>query len=169
MSGVYKLKIEESEDDLKKLLRQQKTGSGKERIQLLYLLKTKQAETIQAAAALLGRHRVTVQKWLRTYRKGGITKLLATQTPTGRPRAIPSWAEAALQKRLMQPGGFRDYQEICDWLKSDLGIKAKYKTVHKLVHERLQASPKIPRPVSVEQSTERREDYKKNSVKTWQC
>lgn len=55
MAGVYKLEIEESEEDLKQLLRGQKTASAKEQIQLLYLLKTKQAETVQAAAALPGR------------------------------------------------------------------------------------------------------------------
>lgn len=43
-----------------------------------------------------------------------------------------------------------------------MGLEVKYKTVHKLVYYRLQASPKVPRPVSVEQSVKRMEDYKKN-------
>jgi hypothetical protein len=38
MAGVYKIEISESEAELKELLRQEKTGSGKERIQVLYLL-----------------------------------------------------------------------------------------------------------------------------------
>ncbi|WP_420372176.1 hypothetical protein [Microcystis aeruginosa] len=37
MAGVYKIEISESEAELKELLRQEKTGSGKERIQALYL------------------------------------------------------------------------------------------------------------------------------------
>jgi hypothetical protein len=32
MAGVYKIEISESEAELKQLLRQEKTGSGKERI-----------------------------------------------------------------------------------------------------------------------------------------
>ena len=60
MSGVYHLEITESEDELKALLRTQTTASSKERIQFLYLLKSDQALTIQQAARLLGRHRVTV-------------------------------------------------------------------------------------------------------------
>lgn len=52
MAGVYKLEIKESEAELKQLLRQ-KTAQGKERVQLLYLLKTAQAKTIQAASQLL--------------------------------------------------------------------------------------------------------------------
>ncbi|MEO1509664.1 MAG: hypothetical protein AAFU84_18655 [Cyanobacteria bacterium J06633_23] len=61
MSGVYHLEITESEDELKALLRSQKTALSKERIQFLYLLKSEQASTIQQAAKLLGRHRVTLK------------------------------------------------------------------------------------------------------------
>ena len=38
MAGVCKIEIAETEEELKKLLSQHKTGSGKERLQLLYLL-----------------------------------------------------------------------------------------------------------------------------------
>ena len=65
MAGVYKLEISETAADLKQRLRTQKTASDKERLPLLYLLKTGQATPIQSAATLLGRHRVTVQEWLR--------------------------------------------------------------------------------------------------------
>lgn len=161
MAGVYKLEFNESEAELKHLLRQQKTATGKERVQLLYLLKSEQAETVQEAAQLLGRHRVTVQDWLRRYREGGLERMLESKARSGRPRVIPQWAEVALSKRLQQPQGFDGYQAICDWLESQLGIKAEYKTVHQLVHYRLQASLKVPRPVSIEQSTAQMEAYKK--------
>lgn len=161
MAGVYKLEISESEEDLKQSLREQKTASGKERVQLLYLLKSKQAATVQQAAQLLGRNRVSVQKWLRRYRAGGLAEMLERKEPCGRPRAIPAWAEASLKKRLQEPEGFDGYGAICGWFETQLGFEAKYKTVHKLVYYRLQASPKVPRPLSVEQSCERMEAYKK--------
>ncbi|MGL5922221.1 hypothetical protein [Chroococcidiopsis sp.] len=63
MSGRVKLNIVESEQTLKTLLRQQKTVTGKERVQALYLLKTQQVETVQHLAVVLGRNRVTVQRW----------------------------------------------------------------------------------------------------------
>lgn len=165
MAGIYKLEIQESADDLKQLLRHQKVASSKERIQLLYLLKTQQAKTVQEAGRLLGRHRVTLQEWLRRYRDKGLDGLLESKTRSGRPRVIPAWAEVALLKRLQERQGFDGYQEICDWLKTQLGIEVKYKTVHQLVHYRLQSSPKVPRPVSVEQSSERMEAYKKTSLR----
>ena len=103
MAGVYHLNIHESEAELKKLLRKEKTGSGKERIQLLYLLKSQRAKTITQASELLGRHRVTLQDWLAKYRRGGLESLLGRGTSPGRPRKIPSWAEKALAKRLQDP------------------------------------------------------------------
>ncbi|MFN5862980.1 MAG: hypothetical protein ACK451_13565 [Pseudanabaena sp.] len=42
------------------MLGRQKTGSDKERVQVLYLLKSKQVGTVQAAAQLIGRNRSTV-------------------------------------------------------------------------------------------------------------
>ncbi len=161
MAGVYQLEITETEDELKHLLRTQKTASAKERVQLLYLLQSGQAKTVDCAASLLGRHRVTVQKWLRLYRKGGLAGLLERKSPPGRKHSIPAWAQDALRKRLQQPEGFNSYGEICQWLQTQLGISAPYKTVHQLVHYRLGASPKVARPESVNNTDERVEAYKK--------
>ena len=69
MLGVYKIEISESEEELKETLGKQKTASDKERVQVLYLLKSKQAETVQTAAKLVSRDRVTVQEWFKEYRE----------------------------------------------------------------------------------------------------
>ena len=145
MSGIYKLEIQESQDDLKALLKQQKTVSDRERVQLLYLLKSGQAKTLQQAAELLGRHRVTIQTWARHYRQGGLSKLLSHQPHIGRQSNLPPWAETALKQRLEQPEGFESYEAIRQWLQTALGIVAPYKTVHKWVHYRLKATPKVAR------------------------
>jgi transposase len=65
---------------------------------------------------------------------------------------------------LEQTEGFNSYGEICQWLQTQFGIRASYKTVHQLVHYRLGASPKVARPVSVDHTDEQVEAYKK----TWQ-
>lgn len=161
MAGVYKLEIQESVEELKQLLGAQTTAKGKERLQVLYLLQTKQARTVQAAADLIGRNRVTVQDWLQQYRNGGIEALLTSKKRTGRPRNLPNWAEQALFKRLQEPEGFESYQAICDWLDNKLGLSIPYKTVHKWVYQRLGGLPKVPRPQSVKQSKEQLEAYKK--------
>jgi len=168
MAGVYKITIKEDESELKQLLTAQKKGESRERVQLLYLLKSQQAKTVTAAAKIIGRNRVTVQDWMSRYRAGGIEQLLEKKISSGRPRIVPKWAEKTLEKQLSEREGFNSYQEIQQWLEEKLGIEVKYKTVYKLVHERLKASPKVARPVSKLQSNDRKEDYKKNSLKTSQ-
>lgn len=64
MSGVLKIQIKESEKDLRELLKQQKEAKKRERLQMLYWLKTRQAETVDHLAVLLGYHRTTVSRWL---------------------------------------------------------------------------------------------------------
>lgn len=135
-------------------------------VQLLYLIKTGHGQTISHAAEILGRNRVTLHKWIRQYLCGGIEGLLKQKHSSGRPRVIPQWAEKALEKRLHEPQGFNGYQEIVEWLEQNLGINTCYKTVHKLVHYRLSSSPKVPRPISVEQSKPQVEAFKKTLHKT---
>lgn len=151
MSGVYKLEIQETQDQLKALLRTQKTASDKERVQLLYLLKSQQAKTLQQAATLLGRHRVTIQTWARNYREGGLEQLLSHKPHPGAPSTLPKWAEAKLKQRLEQPEGFESYGAVQQWLATELGLEVPYKTVHKWVHYRLKASPKVVRSQSNKQ------------------
>ena len=161
MSGVYHLEIIESEKELKTLLGNQKTASDKERIQLLYLLKSGQAKTIQQAASLLGRHRVTLQKWAQRYRQGGLEQLLSHSPRSGAKSTLSDAAETALKNRLEQPEGFESYEAIQHWLATELGIVAPYKTVHKWVYYRLGASPKVVRPKSDKQDEAQLTAYKK--------
>lgn len=162
MSGVVKIDITESSEFLKTLLSQQKTATGKERVQALYLLRTQQVESVQHLAAVLGRNRVTVQRWLSQYRTGGLQKLLAANKPKGRPMSIPEWAILALKPELLDPEGFETYGEIQTWLQAVLGIEANYHVVHNLVRYKLKAKLKVPRPNSKEQDPQAIEDFKKN-------
>ena len=91
------------------MLGKQKTASDKERVQVLYLLRSKQAETVQTAAKLVGRNRVAVQEWLKEYREGGISGLLSACALVGRKPKIPNWAQKALHKQLQQEQGFNSY------------------------------------------------------------
>lgn len=165
MTGVYKLEVRESEEALKEMLSKQKTASDKERVQILYLLKSKQAETVQAAAQLIGRNRTTVQEWLKRYREGGIAGILSHKPRLGRKPKVPQWAQKALNKQLQQEEGFNSYGEIRQWLQEKLGIEISYKNMHDLVHYRMKAKPKVARPYSASQNQAQAEDYKKNSLK----
>ena len=72
MSRVLKIEISETVEELKKLLNSTNNHKVKERIQMLYWLKSEQAKSENAIANLIGKHRTTISRWLRTYRKGGM-------------------------------------------------------------------------------------------------
>ena len=162
MSGVVKIDIIESEEMLKTLLAAQKTAFAKERVQALYLLKTKQVETVQHLAGIVGRNRVTVQRWLRSYRSGGLSQLLSQHKSQGRPMVISPEARASLKEELKDPEGFSSYKEVQLWLLAFLGVEANYHVVHRLVRYQLQAKLKSSRPRSSEQNLEQLNNFKKN-------
>lgn len=161
MSRVVQINITESPLELKQLLKSQKTVDGKERVQVLYLLKTNQVKTVQQLAGLIGRNRATVQRWLSQYRTGGLKKMLAVGKSTGRTSLIPESAVERLKKELSQPQGFESYEEVRRWLAAELGIQVKYDVVHNLVHHKLKASLKVARSKSNEQEPGAVENFKK--------
>ena len=118
MSGVIKVNILESEEDLKKLLLERKTGKKRQRVQVLYLLKTHLAESIGHLASLTGRHRVTISRWLSQYREGGLDRLLEIGKSPGRTPLISEKLKETLNQELSDPEGFDSYKEIQRWLKS---------------------------------------------------
>ncbi len=148
---MCKIEITESEAELKELLRGQKTVSRKERVPLLYLLKSQQVESVTQAASMLGRNRVTLERWLGKYRDGGIERLLASNWKRGRKRHILVAADQKRQTRLEQSDGFTSDGAIQQWLKQDGGVAVSDGGVHWQVRYRLKAQLKVPRPVSVEQ------------------
>ncbi len=162
MAGVVKIEITESIDTLKKLLSNARTVKEKEKIQTLYWLKTQTVSIVQQIAIMLGRHRVTVQTWLREYRTGGINFLLKlNQKKPGRPRTIPTNVVEKLKEELKNPEGFQSYGEIQSWLKTCFDINTAYRTLHDLVRYKLKAKLKVPRPVHIKQNKQAKEDFKK--------
>jgi transposase len=85
MSGVVKIEIRETEEELKTLLLKAKDAHSHEKLQVLYWLKTQTLETVLSAAVRLGKHRTTIQRWLSNYRKGGIEELLLQKPRPVRP------------------------------------------------------------------------------------
>ncbi len=112
---------------------------------------------------MLGRNRVTVQKWLRKYREGGLDFLLEPKKNVGgRPRSIPPYIVEKLQTELKNPEGCKSYGEIQLWLKTCFDIDVAYRTVHQLVRYQLKAKLKVPRPIHIKQNQQAQENFKKN-------
>lgn len=164
MSGVVKIDIVEPEETLKALLLKAEKVEEKEKLQALYWLKTKTVDSVSAIAVFLGRHRTTVQRWLTSYRRGGLEELLTEKRSTGRPRLMTHEIVEKLEAELQDPEGFESYQEVQKWLSSCCDLQVSYRTVHQWVRYRLQGKLKVPRPVSIKQKEGVVEEFKKNCL-----
>ena len=65
-----------------------------------------------AIANLTGKHRTTISRWLRSYRRGGIEALLTKGKSSGRTRKLNSKIEESLKQELQDAQGFSSYKEI---------------------------------------------------------
>lgn len=133
MTGKLKIEIVESVETLSKLLKQEKNPKKKERIQALYWIKTNLVESIGHLSALSRKQRTTVSRWLSSYRKGGLSKMLDIYKSSGRKPEIPPEIQQALVNELNEKEGFSSYQEIKTWLYTVHDLNVAYKVVHDTV------------------------------------
>lgn len=161
MARPFHIDIQESVEYLEKSVHQARSVSHKEKLQMLWWLKSGQLKQHQEVARRLGRNPSTITRWLQQYRQGGLSELLAIKRSPGRPRAIDQAMLSQLEARLKQPEGFKSYGEIQQWIQTRLGKRVTYKTVHKTVRYRLKAKLKVPRPQSLKQDPQAVSAFKK--------
>jgi transposase len=164
MARRLKLEIAETAEYLEKSLKQAKSGSQKERLLLLWWLKTGQVNEHQELSQRLGRSPACITRWLAQYRSGGLKQLLEIKTAPGAEAKIRGEALEKLLVRLQSKEGFRSYGEIVAWLKLECGLDLKYNTVNRFVRQKLNAKLKVPRPVSTKQLPGVLEGFKKTSA-----
>lgn len=164
MARRLKLEMAETVEYLEKSLKQARSASSKERLLLLWWLKTGQVSDHQALSQRLGRSPACITRWLAQYRSGGLRQLLAVKTAPGASPKIRGEAFEKLQARLKSAQGFRSYGEIVVWLKQECGLDLKYNTVNRFVREKLNAKLKVPRPVSLKQAPGALATFKKTSA-----
>lgn len=164
MARRLKLEITETAEYLEKSLKQAKSGSHKERLQMLWWLKIGQVSEHQELSHRLGRSPATITRWLFQYRQGGLQQLLTVKAAPGAARKIQAEALEKLLERLKSEEGFSSYGEIVEWLAQECQLELKYNTVNRFVREKLNARLKVPRPVSTKQHPEAVETFKKTSA-----
>jgi transposase len=170
MARPFNLEISESAEYLSKSLKKARTAFEKERLQMLWWIKTEQVRQHKELSQRLGRDGSTVTRWLQKYRQGGLEKLLQVKTAPGAICASQQrFAIAKIQGQMLQrlveklqcPQGFSSYQQIVEWLEQEFNVQVKYKTVYRLVRYKLKATLKVPLPVSKEQDEQAVSLFKK--------
>ena len=162
MGNKFQVEVSETVQELKHRLHHAVTCSTKERVQMLYWIKSGAIATRKELSQKLGRDESTIDRWLKRYQQGGISSLLEVKTPPGKKSQISAGQMNQLEQRLSQPQGFKSYGEIRDWLNHELGVDLAYKSVHKIVRYKLKAKLKTPRPQSPQAKPEVQNAFKKN-------
>ena len=161
MGRPFKVEIAESEEYLHKSLRYARTPIEKEKLQMLWWLKSGQVLQHKQLSERLGRNGSTITRWLQVYRQGGLPALLEVKKAPGKRPSIEGEMLAALWERLETESGFQSYREIYEWLVAEWNYQGTYTTVHKTVRYRLKAKLKVPRPQSTKQDKEVVSHFKK--------
>jgi transposase len=138
--------IREDEATLRQRLPQEHDGHKKPRLQMLYLLATRQAQDRQEVARLLGLHRNTISRWLARDAAGGLEGLLATYVPSGTPVSLAPAILASLAQALRRPEGCASDEALRQWVAQTHGVRIKYQTLYTLVRTRFQTKLNVPRP-----------------------
>ena len=136
MSRPFKIEITESEEELKKRLQTANLGNQKEKLIMLWWIKTEQVKEQQEIGKRLARDTSTVTRWLQKYRTDGLSGLLEIKKAPGAKRKIDDAAIAALLEELKTAKGFSSYGAIVDWLKQEHGLDIEYATVYAWVRYR---------------------------------
>jgi transposase len=165
MSRPFILEIAESEAELKKQLQQVREAIQKEKLQMLWWLKSGQITQQQEIGQRLGRNTATITRWLQKYRRGGLKALLAIHKAPGSQCKIQGEVLADLKRQLQDPEGFSSYGAIVEWLEEKHGLKVEYGTVYATVRLRLGAKLKTARPQSYRQNAQSVTAFKKTLVR----
>jgi len=139
--------INESAEQLKDLLTYEQSAKRRNRLHLLFLIRSGQVQSREEAAARLLVHRNSVWAWLEAYKAGGLEQMLRIGTTGPKPvqKTLPAPVFDALEKQLAAEG-FAGYTHAQEWLRTEFGHDVPYSTVHKLIHYRLGAKLKRARP-----------------------
>ena len=161
MGLSLQVEIKESQEELEKAVKYADSASSKERLQMLYWLKTGQVTSRHGIAERLGRDEATITRWLSKYKDGGYKGLLEVKHAPGKKPIVTGENLERLKLRLSEPQGFQSYSQIQQWLVTELELDIAYKTVYQLVRYQLGAKLKVPRPKSRKQHPESQSHFKK--------
>jgi len=146
-------KINENISELEHSLKKEKDNRLRERIHMLYLIKSEKAKTRISVAHILSRNRNTISDWLDTYEKEGLSGLLTIKTKPNREFSIPPDVLQHLEQKLRNPEGFKSYKAIQIWIQQEFSVSVPYQTLHRIVRYRLKAKPKVGRKSHIKKRT----------------
>ena len=151
----------ESVESLREMLSKETDGRQSKRLQLLYLLASRQATTRTAAAQLLGVNRETVGQWLRQYERGGLDRVVAIKQPPGQLSSLPEEVIDAMRGKLQDPRGVASFKALQEWVARSFGLRPSYRVIHYTATQLLGARLAVGRRSHVKKKRDRRRLFRR--------
>ena len=159
-------KIQESESQIKKLIKSSNAMIGK-RLHALLVFKQNEISGIskRQVAEQIGVNHNSIQAWRSAYIKGGIQELKSHSNIGYKPSKINKEQEKALKSKLSDPhNGIAGFKELLEWFNKSFNTEINYKTFHGFVVRKFDAKIKVARKSHVKKDTQSVEDFKKTSM-----
>ena len=158
-----RLRIEWQDDELTLWQRYRSEPDPEVRTRWHALWLLRQGRSATEAAALVGVHRGSVQRWLGWYRQGGLAAV--AQHRQGGRQGRAAYLTAAQQAQLTAEtaqGTIRTVGAAVRWAERELGVRYTYWGMRTLLH-RLQIGPKVPRPLAAKADLDAQEAWKRGA------
>ena len=160
-----RLRIEWQDDELTlwRRYRSEPDPELRTRWHALWLLR--QGRSATAAAALVGVHRGSVQRWLGWYRQGGLAAV-ARHRQGGRQGRAPYLTpeQHARLAAVAAEGAIRTVGAAVRWVEREFGVRYTYWGMRTLLH-RLRIGPKVPRPLAAQAALDAQAAWKRGACK----
>ena len=158
----YPQLIEESEEELQKLEKRHRYTHLFHRVRMLVLLKSGECSTVGEAVMALGYSRRQGQRWLSSYKEGGMEELLTSRVDErGRAELVTDEAFSELEEA-MKAGGIATVAQAHEFLRQRGVYYSHPESVGGLLRRR-KVKLKTGRPRHEKADQKEQEEFKKSS------
>jgi transposase len=156
------LDIQESIPELQKILVKRKSMQEEKRIKCLIAIKSAKFGTRQELAGYLGIHIRTMERWVNSYKSGGIFEMLSNKPKNKQSRIITQEIHQGLELRVNDPQNpFRGYWDAQNWVKCEYGIEIKYQRIREYLIQHFNTKTKSPRKSHIKKDKQAEESFLK--------
>lgn len=165
MAKPIAVKIEETGKELQNLLSKQSTKTGRQKIQLVLMLKAHPEGVSKGRLAeLTGVSHNTANTWRAAYIKGGVDLLLAEQRRGTKRAEIDAATFKKIHARLNSSQGyFISYKELQQWVNEQCGKSIEYQALYNYIRRKLPARLKVPRKKHIQKDEVAGATFKKTT------
>ena len=154
--------VQESLSELQKMLVKRKSLKEEKKVRCLMAVKSAKFETRQELADNLGVHIRTLERWLNSYKSGGIGEMLTDKPKNKQSKLISQEIHLGLEKRVNDPyNPFLGYWDAQDWVKKEYGVEIKYQRIREYLIQHFQTKTKSPRKSHIKKDKQAEEAFLK--------